>query len=273
MDKFRTDFIKYFLALSITNQKMIKNAHCLTLIAFLSCASCGLSESSEERLESLYRQRIPHSKYVMYNFRYSGPMALSSDYAGTTILDSNVKFSRSQVDELPDFIDGKLKIDGLNMIRITGTLTPPLPDDTLLTPTKTYSKLCNGVDVKIAEYKTTYGSIVGGQLKEYKFDNFKETEDSLIFYDVIRIFGSKELPSVAAFCKGNIRIEDSLNGYIGHIAIKQMVIERGEIYKPTKPFEIVKNQPIVDQAELWFYPKGSLKSSLLTDNGIYKQLK
>ena len=94
----------------------------LIFLPFASCINLN-SGSSEERLESLYRQRIPHSKYVMYDFRYSGPMVWSSDYAGTTILDSNFKFSRRRIDELPcDYVDGKLEIGSLKMISITGTL-------------------------------------------------------------------------------------------------------------------------------------------------------
>ncbi len=253
---------------------MTYRSSCSSILIFLFFAACVNSDSSEEKLQSLYRQRIPHSKYVIYDFRYSGSMAWSSDYAGATILDSNLKFSIKRIDELPcDYIDGKLQIENLKMIRIAGPLTPTFPKDTLLTPLKKYSKRCDGVNVNVTEYNETYGSAIGTGLMEYGFENFKETDDSLIFYGVAKIFGYKELPAVAAFCKGNIRVEDSSSGNINYIAIRQMVITRGEIYKPTKPLEIVENQPIIGQAELWFYPKHAMKSSLLTDYGIYKQVK
>ena len=73
----------------------------------------------------------------------------------------------------------------------------------------------------LTEYKETYGSAIGIGLMKYKFDDFKETDDSLTFYGVTRIFGSKELHAAATFSKGNIRVEDSSNGSISYMAINK----------------------------------------------------
>jgi hypothetical protein len=101
----------------------------------------------------------------------------------------------------------------------------------------------------------------------------KETADSLTFYNVTKKFGGKQFPSTTSFVKGNIKVVDSTEGNINYIDVDQVIIKRGDIYKPTKPLELVSNQPIVGMATYRFYPRQATKTTVLTDYGIFKRLK
>jgi hypothetical protein len=66
---------------------------------------------------------------------------------------------------------------------------------------------------------------------------------------------------------------DSVGGKINYIDIDQVIIKRGDIYKPTKPLELVTNQTIVGIATYRFYLRQVTKTTALTDYGIFKRVK
>jgi hypothetical protein len=249
---------------------MIRQAVFFTLLIFIT----GCGRSSNDKPEVLYKQRIARSKYIIYEFSYPGIFVTTSDYRGLTILDSNISFSRNEINILPcDYFDGKPQINNLKMIDIRSGPQPSTEKDTLLTPLKKYSKKFNGIEVEVSQYKQTYGSPINTGLMEYEFDGFKETNDSLIFCNVRNKFGSKKFTPTSSFVKGNIKIIDTSGDKIDHIEITMAIITRGEIYKPTKPFELVPNQPITGFATYYFFPRIPVKSAAFTNFGIYKEVK
>jgi len=206
--------------------------HRLTSILIASLLFTACRDSTSRPVE-LYRQRLPHSRLVIYKFLYASDFAFTEEYTG---LNSDIAF----------------------------------PADTLMTPVDQETTTVNGVQINLAEYKETYGSARLTELMEYKFDSCSETADSLIFYNVGKKFGDRDFPPTVAFVKGNIQLM-SINDSVNHIAIDQLVIQRGEIYRP-KTRELVPNQPVVGVATYYFYPNKPILPSSLSDNGIFKSV-
>ncbi len=235
-----------------------------------------MADTSEgDRLQSLYRQRIANSKLVIYDFSFAGGFVSSSDHTGFAVLDSTVLFSTNKMKKLPcTYFAAAPTHSVFEMIDINYGQKPRSETDTLLTPTNRYSKMFNNLQVNITEYNDTYGSATSSTgSMEYVFDSMKETADSLTFYNIIKKFGGKDFPSTTSFVKGNIKVVDSADGNIHYIDINEVMIKRGDIYKPTKPLELVSDQPIVGVAAYRFYPRHATRTTGLTDYGIFKRLK
>ncbi|MCF1717027.1 hypothetical protein L0U88_20460 [Flavihumibacter sp. RY-1] len=231
--------------------------------------------SDEDRLQNLYRQRVANSPLVIYDFSFAGGFVTSSDHTGFAILDSTVSFSKDKMNELPCTYFAAVPTNTVfEMIDINYGQNPRTEKDTLLTPTNHYSKKVGNLQINVSEYKDTYGSATSSTgLMEYEFDIMRETSDSLTFYNVTKKFGGKEFPATTSFVKGNIKVVDSTEGSINYIDVDQVIIKRGDTYKPTKPLELVSNQPIVDMATYRFYPRKAIKTATLTDYGIFKRMK
>lgn len=245
----------------------------MLLIIILS--SCSCNNEDDKSLYSLYRQKIEHSNYALYDFAYSGGFVTSNEFVGLTILKADETFAKSKIDKLPgSYFITKPEIGSLKLVNIENNINPTAEKDTLLTPKAQYVQIFNGVAFNIIKYNETYGSAtMNTGLMRYEFDGLKETKDSLIFFKVRKIFGGRTFSSTAFFLKGNIKVVDSNNHNIIYVQISQAIIERGNVYKPKKPFKVVPNQPIVGTAIYEFYPKTAIKSTMLTDFGLWKRIK
>jgi len=250
----------------------------LLIIIISTFTSCESVTTSNKRLLSLYRQRIPHSRYVMYEFNISGYMAFNGDNHGYAILDSSQTFSEDKTDEInANYINGELRLDSLQMIYLYSPGDRVISTrDTLMIPTVESNKKYNGIPISVRGYQSTYGVPVnwtpGGN--EFTFDSFKETGDSLFLYGIKKTdnYGI-ELPITKGFIKGNIKLVDSAKGLIDHIEIKKFIIKRDDVYKFGGRDSILKNQPVVDMIYYDFFPKKSTSTSSFSDIGIYKRLK
>jgi hypothetical protein len=212
---------------------------------------------------------------VIYDFSFAGGFVTSSDYTGFSVLDSSVSFTKARMKELPSIYFATIPTSSyFKMIDINYGQNPRNKSDTLLMPTKQYSKMIDNIQIDVTEYNDTYGSATSSTgLMEYEFEGMTETADSLTFYKVSKKFGGKEFSATTSFVKGNIKVIDSVGGNINYIDIDQVIIKRGDIYKPTKPIELVANQPIVGIATYRFYPRRVTKTTVLTDYGIFKRVK
>lgn len=255
---------------------MTKATTCI-LITFFLFISCNYipPNRTDDNLYGLYKQRIENSNLVLYQFAYSGTFVTSSDYVGITALDSTEKFSLDKIIDFPtEYFQTKPKGGNLTLIKINYGTNPTTEKDTVLTPIKRYKEKINGSDLTVTEYNLTYGSAtMNTGLMRYEFDNFKETSDSLTLFNVIKKFGGKIFSENPSFEKGNIKIVENDNKRLLYIQINQPIIERGNIYKPTSPFEIVYNQPIVGVATYEFYPRDSLTTEALSETGLWRRVK
>ena len=244
----------------------------LESILLISCGS-----KTDDKLVSLYRQRIDSSKYVLYNYVYSGDFLFSGNFEGVAILDSNIKFSRDKIilsgdetNRLPwNVFEAKPAKQTFRIIDINRE--SPQVIDTCLNPTKIYTETYNNNKFNVREFKMTYG--IGFSGCNFKFDSLRETNDSVTFYNVKKSFCRLEFQSTVSFVKGNIKIIDTGDHKIDHLEINQPFIGRGAFYKPGNPLKIVPNQPIVEIVTYSFYPNKSLLSKSLSDFGFYKRIK
>jgi hypothetical protein len=263
--------IEYVYRLTTVGMEKIRQL-IIRLILIGGLSSCVLG--SDFKLEMLYRQRIANSSKVIYSFYFSASLPTAGDWTGQVIMDSAEKFpsavnTRGDLDELPYYslFDGKITGEKIKMLGIEAQGSAE--GDTLLSPLSHEQRKYSGVMVDATRYKETYGSAIDVSLQEYQFGSFVETRDSLIFYGVTRKFG-RGLPDIVAFIKGNIKVVDSANGVINHIEVGTILIGRGDIYKPGKPFELVHDRPVIGEQDIWFYPKQPTPSARMTDYGIYK---
>ena len=230
---------------------------------------------SDDNLYTLYKQRIENSNLVLYQFGYSGTFVTSSDYVGITVLDSTEKFSLDKIIDFPtEYFKTKPTGKILDLIKINYGSTSTTEKDTILTPVKKFKKTINGAELLVTEYNLTYGSAtMNTGLMRYEFDSFEESKDSLTLFNVTKSFGGKSFSSNPSFEKGNIKIVENDNKKLLYIQVEQPIIERGSIYKPTSPFELVPNQPIVGVATYEFYPRDSLTTEKLSEIGLWRRVK
>jgi len=221
---------------------------------------------------TLYSQKIKGSNKIIYQYDAWG--GRDSHKFGFAILDSAEEFDMSEITSLPGsyFAETPTK-DHIKLINIRNLENPTAPKDTVLKPSNEHSKEIMGINFDIIEYNETYGrSPMNTGLMEYEFDTVREKNDSLTFENVSHKFGIK-LPSNVSFPKGNITIVEDSIGRVHRIIIEKFIRMKGEIYKPTKPLEIVPGQAIIGFATFYFLPKRTLKSSSLTNDGIFKEVK
>jgi hypothetical protein len=246
----------------------------LIIVVLLVLSGCNFPADVQQEPGELFRQRILNSKFVVYDFYYGSEFVTTSDYKGFAILDSAIPFSKNKIRELPSTLFAAIPTSSeIKMIDITYNYSET-EKDTVMTPAGEQTEKIENMLVSVARYNSTFGSASSSTgLMRYQFDSIKETEDSITFYNVSKVFGGKAFASVATFVKGNVKIFDSANGNINHVGIRQLIVKRGDIYKPKKPFMVVPNQPIVGEAQYEFYPRHPIKSTQLTDYGIFKRIK
>jgi uncharacterized lipoprotein YehR (DUF1307 family) len=209
-------------------------------ILFLITTSTILYGCNSSWNTTLYAQRIEGTNKTIYEYDAWG--GRDTHLFGYAILDASKEFKVNNRIDLPgSYFNGKPRANNLKLIEIISSQTPTSEKDTILSPLRHYFKLIDGINAEVTEYNDTYGSnTMNTGLMRYEFDTLKETNDSLTFNNVLLKFGGTELPIKTTFAKGNIKIVDDSTGRILYISVKQFVKLRGEIYKPTKPLEIVK---------------------------------
>ncbi|ETZ23372.1 hypothetical protein N824_18085 [Pedobacter sp. V48] len=222
---------------------------------------------------TLYSQKIRGSNKIIYQYDAWG--GRDSHQSGFAILDSAEEFNMSKITSLPGSYFAETPRKGyIKLILVNNGENPTTAKDTILNPVKHYFKNIQGIKFEITEYNDTYGSSpMNTGLMEYEFGAIKETNDGLTFENVVHKSGGIEWPSKVSFPKGNITVFEDTTGRVHHIIIEKFIRMKGEIYKPTKPLEIVPDQAIIGFATFYFIPKKLLKSSTLTNEGIFKQLR
>ncbi|RZL44839.1 MAG: hypothetical protein EOP00_18885 [Pedobacter sp.] len=222
---------------------------------------------------NLYSQKIRGTNKIIYQYDAWG--GRDSHKSGITILDSAEEFNMSKITSLPGSYFAEIPTkDYIKLIRVNNGENPTTEQDTVLKPSKHYFKNIKGIKYEVTEFNDTYGSsTMNTGLMKYEFEMVKETNDSLTFENVVHKFGGIKWPSKISFPKGNITVVDDTTGRVHRIVIEQFIRMKGEIYKPSKPLEIVTNQAIIGFATFYFIPKKHIKSSALTNEGIFKQVR
>lgn len=254
----------------------MKRVISVMLLSFVLLGSCNMGIGFDNKLTSLYKQRIANSNLVIYEYTYVGGFVSSGSNTGFVLLDSLEEFSLSKAIEehLPStYFSSVPSSNRLDLIRIAAPHSPVLESDTFIEPIREYSEPKLRTTVMVKEYNITYGSPKGTGSMEYEFDSIMETQDSLIFYNIVRKFGAEMFASTTAFPKGNIKAIANDEGKISEIEIKKAIIHRGDIYEPKNPFELVFDRPIVGRATYGFTPTRDVTANSLSDLGIFKRVR
>jgi hypothetical protein len=251
----------------------------LIFIAII-CFACNTNNTNNNRTpESLYRQRIPNSSKVIYQFSYAGSFVTSSSDNGKVILDSTEVFTwEKSRNKLPFYIasiDMDLKqINGIEFIEpevtnVKGTYKIPYGD----------------MEIAIKQYTSKRGSGMG---LFYRYENFYETQDSIFFENLVIDGFGLNVSSPIGFRKGIFTVKEDGCGYVNKfefsIISQYPLWERMKSKSDTIDIRDSKdlfgrNQidlPPLSTVYLFnieIIPDSTSKKQKVSDYGVYKRIK
>jgi len=238
-------------------------------IVGLLLTSCGGGEWDTE----LYIQRIPNSSKIIYDYDAWG--GRDSHEFGIVIMDSTEDFEVNKVQNLP--ISYLTEVP--NGSRIHAISLQKANDDSIsLHPLEKQNIHVSDINLEIDNYAEYSGySDAGCMLNEYRFQAFKETEDSLYLFGLQKDFGvNLEGKDDVGFKKGNIKLIADSNGKLIRLEIKDLFKGKANKHKYKKgTAEIIErtdNSPVVCLRTYYFKPLKTIYSSDFTDYGIFKPI-
>lgn len=240
--------------------KMKVKLFSILLIIFL-LYGCGFGKN-EWTIDRLFVQKIEGSSKVIYNFSARG--GLDSNPHGFIILDSTETFTVDVKNILPIYqlseIPNKMSIEGVTHDCYGTCGEPYYKSPTIYKPMKidvTNEKDIN-LTTRIYQYKGYSESSNGGR---FQFEKFKETKDSLYFY--------------------NLNDIESMEEY----HLDELKIKKGEIYiylnKKNEIDKIIANvvelnpqtKSIIKISNFILTPKYNLRNEDLSQRGIFREIK
>jgi len=230
----------------------------LILSLFYGCSF----EKTEWRIDSLFVQKIEGSSKLIYNFNAWG--GRDSNLYGFIILDSTEKFKVEVENILPIYqlsgIPNKLNIEGVTH-DCYGTCGEPYYKSTsILKPMKIDITNNQGINLitRTYQYKGYSESSNSGR---FQFDKFKETKDSLYFYNL------NDVESMEEYHLDELRIKK------GEIYL--YVNKNNEIDKINA--QVVQLSPkiksLIKISNFTLTPKYKVRNEDLSQRGIFREIK
>jgi hypothetical protein len=202
---------------------------------------------------SVHEQKIKNSPFSIYVYEGSG--GRDSFINGFTINDTNEKTEILDQKHLPSRFF--LEIPNKDSIKLLQTTE----NDNFTNPTK---KTLDIIDIVI-EVKTIKSfpeySNSGCGLHEYKFSSFKETNDSLFFFNAKKKNSNENVDLITlGFEKGNITIIETFKGLVEYVRIEQLIVKK------------INNFEAGCSRTYFFTSTKELKTSAFSDFGIFKPI-
>ena len=223
--------------------------------AFL-CDGCGTREWET----NLYAQKIEGSSKILYKYNASG--GRDTMVSGYIVLDSTETFEVDVTKNLPflylENIPSKNLIEGINCEDPDyGTSDRKLTE--LFTPLRVSNQTENDIEVITKTYQYEGFSSRRLGLGTFEFESFKETRDSLFFYNLndIKSLEPQHLDSLK-LKKSTIVIRQHKNLEIISIDIDDVVLSKG-------------TNEILYSKTYFLTPKSKMKSNLFSNYGIFKE--
>jgi hypothetical protein len=218
--------------------------------------SCGMGEWET----NLYAQKIDGTSKILYKYDASG--GRDTMVSGYIILDSTETFEVDISENLPfsylEDIPNKKNIKGVDFEK---------PDyenigkkvKQIFTPLNNKSETEEEIEIKTKIYQYEGFSKRSGGLGTFEFENFKETRDSIIFYNLndIKSMEPQHLDSLK-LKKNNIVIRQNKNFEIISIDIEDLILSK-------------KTNEIISNKTYFLTPKTKMKSNLFSNYGIFKE--
>ena len=247
----------------------MRNTHLLLALFFLN--SCN-GPYPPFQIDELYVQKIPESSLLIYDFYASGGFDAVKE--GYIIQDSTEEFNISKVTKLP--ISLFLDVPNNKIINTAYIITPQENSPPSLEPIDRNSTIIGQTKINFTTFNRSSGSTIPYcGLKEYEFDSFTETSDSLFFYGVKNTRDSLQVfPDGLGFQKGNVKLIGNIEGIVGRVVIENIIktIGKKRIYKPQSTVldHIEENYPIVCTKTYYLNPRRKVQKNEFSDYGIFK---
>ncbi|RXM52690.1 MULTISPECIES: hypothetical protein [unclassified Chryseobacterium] len=224
--------------------------------------SCGFGKT-EWRIDQLYTQKIEGTSKVIYYFSAWG--GLDSNPHGFIILDSTKQFQVEVESILPIYqlsqIPNKSNIEGITH-ECYGTCGDPYYNSIpIFKPMKVNISSENEIKLTTRTYQYKGYSEHDRALERYVFEKYKETKDSLFFY--------------------NLNDVESMNG----IHLDELKVKKGETYllfnKQDNIEKIIvddvtlnlKTNSIEKIRHIALTPKNKIRNKEFSERGIFRELK
>jgi len=223
---------------------------CLNFLFF----GCGSGEWDT----TLYVQKIEGTSKVLYKYNAWG--GRDTHLFGYVLLDSTETFKVHKRKRLPfsylKEVPNKNYIYGVDFEK-TNLDTPTTKEtDRIFTPIENLNIKQDNIDIKVDTYQYSGFLSRSSGYDKYTFESFKETRDSLFFYNLKpTLVDAKKLHSLK-FKKRNIVISQNDKNEI--IAINDLKISDS-------------NNEIFSNRTYSLIPKNTIKSGSFSDYGIFKE--
>jgi hypothetical protein len=218
--------------------------------------SCGVGEWET----NLYAQKIEGTSKILYKYDTSG--GRDTMVSGYIILDSTETFEVDTSENLPfsylENIPSKKHIQGIDFEEPDYENIDKKVKE-IFTPLKIINETENEIEISTKIYQYEGFSKRRFGLGTFEFENFKETRDSLIFYNLKDVKSME--PQNLDFLKlkkKNIVIRQNKNLEIISIDIEDLILSKS-------------TNEIISCITYFLTPKKKMKSNLFTDYGVFKE--
>jgi len=233
--------------------------YCLAYVVLILSGCFGIP--TEWDIE-IWEQKIEGSNLSIYKFDAWG--GRDTHVAGFKLKDSSKGFTQNDVLNGDGFSALK-RIPNKQIVEVIKTIRPEKQQAISNTPVAKESFSKEGVIISQETY--LYGGAVIGicVLQSYKFKNFDETRDSLIFYGNESQFVDGPEHKRISIPKGNIYLMTSKdNKYVSRVVYDDILIFE----------DLTKSHNIqICRHTKFFDPIDTIKISQFSDYGIYKPVK
>jgi hypothetical protein len=227
------------------------------LLFFLD--GCGFGEWE---VDELYLQKIEGTSKFLYKYDAWG--GRDSHNAGYVILDSSEKFEVNFKNDLPFYylleVPTQTSVKGVSHICDNSCGEDFKSAPPILKPIK--KEETERRDIKIVNLIYQYKGFAerSGGFESFKFEDFKETRDSLWFYNLDEFeHGNRDHVDTLKFRKTDVAIAQDKNFNIIKIVIEDLIVDQ--------PINEIKSN-----ITYHLTPKTKLSSKSFSDHGIFKQV-
>lgn len=232
-------------------------------ISILSFYSCGFEKIGQWEISELYAQKIEGTSKILYKYDAWG--GRDSNANGFVILDSTETFKIDINKELPFYklsdIPSKIKIEGIKHECYNSCGEDYYKSIPNYKPMKIDRFKSDDINVESLIYQYRGYSEKDGGLERYVFDTFKETKDSLFFYNLNDVESMNGIHlNELKLKKGEVYIQQDEKG-----EIKKITIEEISLNPKTKEFS--------DSQTYYLTPKYKTLINEFSERGIFREIK
>ncbi|MBM1108243.1 hypothetical protein JQC67_18970 [Aurantibacter crassamenti] len=236
--------------------KIIAKIFCIgLLISFYGCLP-GIGEWDI----TLYEQKIEGTSKAIYKYDAWG--GRDSHVSGYTVRDTTQKFTIAGVNNLP--ISQLTDIPNKNLIQAIATVRVPYEEmkdlEELFVPVETKKIEIEGLNLRIKYYQDKDLRNMKRRYYRYQFNGFKETRDSITFYDLNDIVSMDKSPHRDSIKvkKGHVIIRQRENLGIVAIEIEDLTLSNGQ-------------DSLISNLSCVLTSKNKIELSEFSDYGMFKE--